>query len=833
MRKFFSVLIHLSLITTFPIAHSVRCAEPDLGKVDEKQIMIPMRDGKKLSAWVYFPRTKEAGPLPVIFQQRYASLRGGGTREFAARIASAGYVVAMVNFRGTHDSEGKWVGYRALQWGKLRDGYDVCEWLAEQPWSNGKIGTFGGSQAGYAQNYLAVTQPPHLVCQYMVDTGLSLFQEGYRIGGTTRPERFKGLGGNCRNPDDNLDLLREWYQHPDYDEYWKREDCTLHFKKMNVPCFTIGSWFDFMNQGSIASFIGRQHHGGAHSRGRQWLAIGPWLHGGTDKSNKIGDLVFPETARWAIGEHMLHWFDYWLKGKAEAADIVDAPAVRYFVMGAEGEKGAPGNLWRNRSDWPPSTEKSSVFLHAGGKLSSSPPVAAEEETSSLRSDPLHPMEIPGRSFPGARDARQFEAQSDVITFTSDALPSPVEWTGRIFAELYVSSTVRDTDLIVRVSDVYPDGRSILLVDYPWRTRYREGFDHEVLMEPGRVYPVKFPVGWTSQVFNRGHRIRVTIASTGAPLYEPNPQNGKALTIDFPDDAKVATNSIYHSMKYPSRIMAPTGVTSQKLNRFLAPRAAALEPDEKLVYKTVAGRNLEMHVFHPPGYDAKKDRRPAFLIIHGGGWTGGEPRKYYPMAKHFAEKGMVTVSLQYRLLNAKTKTNRGSTVFDCVKDGRSAVRYLRSHAGRLGIDPDKIVVGGGSAGGHVAVGTALFNQINEAGEDASVSCRPDALILLNPVIDTSANGYGQTKIGDRWKELSPVNHVKPGLPPTILFHSTGDQVVPFSGAKLFYQRSVALGNHTELVVYEGGRHGYFIFDEKLYGSVIRRMEDFLRSEIGLE
>ncbi len=124
------------------------------------------------------------------------------------------------------------------------------------------------------------------------------------------------------------------------------------------------------------------------------------------------------------------------------------------------------------------------------------------------------------------------------------------------AELYVSSTARDTDFIVRISDVYPDGRSILIVDYPWRARYREGFDHETLMTPGEVTKIAFPVGWMSQIFNTGHRIRVTIASTGAPLYEPNPQTGKPLTIEFPDDAVSAVNTIHHNREHASRIIAP-------------------------------------------------------------------------------------------------------------------------------------------------------------------------------------------------------------------------------------------------------------------------------------
>jgi len=529
----------------------VGAADVQLGDVKEEHVMIPMRDGARLSAYLYFP--KGPGRWPCVFEQRYASLRGRTTRESAARLATAGYVVALVNFRGTQLSEGRYVGYRALQWGKLRDGYDVCEWLARQPWCTGRIGTFGSSQGGYAQNYLAVTRPPSLVCQYMVDTGLSLFHEGYRIGGTTRPERFKAMARNCRNPEDNDALLKEWFSHPHYDDYWRAEDCTLHFDRMNVPCFTIGSWYDFMNQGSIASFIGRQHAGGERSRGRQWLLIGPWLHGRFNKGSRVGELQYPENAAWPVEQHMIRWFDYWLKGRKNG--VTDEPTVSYYVMGAVGEAGAPGNQWRTADDWPPPARQQSYYLADGGRLTLEKPTIRSAFTRYV-SDPFHPMEIPGRAFPGARDARAFERQPQVRTFSTGILSEPVEWTGRARVELFVESTARDTDFIVRISDVYPDGRSILIVDYPWRARYRNGFEAEELMEPGQIHRIAFPVGWMSQVFNRGHRIRVTVASTGAPLYEPNPQTGQPLTIDFPADAVVATNTIHHSRFHASRILAP-------------------------------------------------------------------------------------------------------------------------------------------------------------------------------------------------------------------------------------------------------------------------------------
>lgn len=257
-----------------------------------------------------------------------------------------------------------------------------------------------------------------------------------------------------------------------------------------------------------------------------------------------------------------------------------------------------------------------------------------------------------------------------------------------------------------------------------------------------------------------------------------------------------------------------------LTRVLEPAAARLEPTRKLVYKTAGRRQLHLHVFEPENH-AATDRRAAFLMIHGGGWTGGNARKFYPVADHLARRGMLAICLEYRLANART----GTTVFDCVRDGRSAVRHLRRHAAELGIDPDRIVVGGGSAGGHVAAGTALL-PFDEAGEATGISCVPNALVLLNPVIDTSENGYGRNKIGERWQELSPVEHVVPGLPPTIVFHSTQDTVTPFAGARLFHERALAAGADCELVVHEGGRHGYFIFDLRLYREVMGGITAFL-------
>ena len=308
-----------------------------------------------------------------------------------------------------------------------------------------------------------------------------------------------------------------------------------------------------MCQGSVASFIGRNQHGGENSRGKQQLIIGPWLHGGYPKSNKIGELEFPQNAFFDVYPHMVKWFNHYLKG--ENNGVEKDPTVKYYVMGATGEPGAPGNIWREAKDFPPPATNADWFLHDDGKLKPAKPAPTKSSTSYV-SDPQKPMVLNTTGFPGAKDARAFEEQAETRTWTSDTLTEPLEVTGRIKAEVFASSTAKDTDVVVRVSDVYPDGRSILLVDYPLRARYHEGFDHQKLLVPGEVTKLAWDIGWVSIIFNKGHRIRVTIASTGAPYFEPNVQTGGPITHFVTEPGIAAVNTIWHDSAHASRVILP-------------------------------------------------------------------------------------------------------------------------------------------------------------------------------------------------------------------------------------------------------------------------------------
>ncbi|MCG6156493.1 alpha/beta hydrolase fold domain-containing protein [Rubinisphaera margarita] len=249
------------------------------------------------------------------------------------------------------------------------------------------------------------------------------------------------------------------------------------------------------------------------------------------------------------------------------------------------------------------------------------------------------------------------------------------------------------------------------------------------------------------------------------------------------------------------------------------RVAQIEPTSRVVYKTVDDRELYLHVLNPDDLQ-DGEQRPCFIVIHGGGWTGGEPRRMYPFADHYRDQGLVGISVQYRLLNAK----KGVNVFDCISDTNDAVRFVRSHAEMFNIDPNKIIVSGGSAGGHLAAETALYSDSS----DSDISTVPAALVLLFPVIDTSEAGYGNARIGSRWREVSPAHQVDGKVPPTILFHGTGDTVTPFAGAVAFTEAMKKQGNRCELVVHEGGRHGYLMFDEALLNETLRQSDEFLSS-----
>lgn len=247
---------------------------------------------------------------------------------------------------------------------------------------------------------------------------------------------------------------------------------------------------------------------------------------------------------------------------------------------------------------------------------------------------------------------------------------------------------------------------------------------------------------------------------------------------------------------------------------------SFKPDKQIVYKSFDKDPLELNVFLPDGWKAS-DRRPAIVFFFGGGWVGGTPTQFYPHSRYLASRGMVAISAQYR-----TRNSHGTSPVECVADGKSAVRWMREHAGELGIDPDRIAAGGGSAGGHVAATTGVIDGLNEEGENLSVSSKPNALVLYNPATDISQI----ERWGDRALEGSPLQHVSKGDPPTVVFHSRDDQTVPYETAEQFCEAMNGAGNRCELVSFDGRPHGFFNYTRSrvAYKTTVWHMDRFLAS-----
>ncbi|MDG1364952.1 MAG: alpha/beta hydrolase fold domain-containing protein [Akkermansiaceae bacterium] len=249
-------------------------------------------------------------------------------------------------------------------------------------------------------------------------------------------------------------------------------------------------------------------------------------------------------------------------------------------------------------------------------------------------------------------------------------------------------------------------------------------------------------------------------------------------------------------------------------------AEQLIPDEQKTYKKVGKVELQLHIFNPKGHKAS-DQRPAIVFFFGGGWSGGTPSQFYPQCEYLAKRGMVAISAEYRV-----KSRNGTSPLECVKDGNSAVRWVRSHAEELGIDPSKLAAGGGSAGGHVAAATGTTKGIFEKGEDVSVSSKPDALILFNPVYDNGPKGYGHSRVKKYWKQISPMHNLDKETPPTIVFLGTKDKLVPVATAKKYRLLMKEAGVRSELFLYKEQPHGFF--NAAKYDETVEEMDRFLVS-----
>ncbi len=257
--------------------------------------------------------------------------------------------------------------------------------------------------------------------------------------------------------------------------------------------------------------------------------------------------------------------------------------------------------------------------------------------------------------------------------------------------------------------------------------------------------------------------------------------------------------------------------------FITTAPAQEKPDRKVSYKVIGDVTLKLHIFNPPGHSAS-DKRPAVVFFFGGGWKGGTPSQFYPQCGYLASRGMVAVAAEYRV-----KSRHGTSPKECVADGKSAVRWIRRHAAELGINPDKLAAGGGSAGGHVAAATGTVKLFDEKGEDASVSCIPNALVLFNPVFDNGPGGYGYSRVKEYWRDISPLHNIDGKAPPTVVFLGTKDKLIPVATAENYKKRMEEKKRRCDLHLYKGQGHGFFNFRNKThYTKTVLETDRFLKS-----
>lgn len=249
----------------------------------------------------------------------------------------------------------------------------------------------------------------------------------------------------------------------------------------------------------------------------------------------------------------------------------------------------------------------------------------------------------------------------------------------------------------------------------------------------------------------------------------------------------------------------------------------LEPDSRQVYKTIEdGNDLNLHIFYPDDH-SPDDKRPVIVFFFGGGWNGGSATQFFPHCQYLADRGMVAMSADYRV-----KKSHGTTPIECVMDGKSAVRWIREHASELGVDPEKVVAGGGSAGGQVAAATGTLEKFNDPA-DPDISCVPEALVLFNPVIDNSAEGYGYERVAKYWEDFSPMHNIDEQSPPTVIFLGTKDKLIPVSTVEEYKSLMGETGGRCDIYLYEGEPHGFFNVSKKEnYESTVRQMDEFLES-----
>jgi len=509
-------------------------------------------DGTSLATDVYLPTSGSSWPV-VLMRTPYGK---DGHEVDCLLLASVGFACVAQDTRGRFASAGVDTVFRD----DGPDGRATVEWIVEQPWCNGAIGTYGGSAVGITQYALAPDANPALRCQLPALATPDVRGHAFLQGGALRTAMVETWLAD----QGSIEFLDQLKAHRLRDEWWTPLDFLADPAAVNTAVLHVGGWYDVFLQGAIDGFRAYDERGGAGARGHQYLVIGPWTHGGDAGELDYG--VDPEESLLSL---VVPWFEHCLKG--DSNQVESWPAASVYLMGAVGEQGSPGNEWVSVAGWPPAARAVPLFLTGDGSLAVTPPQSAETRLTIDPADPvptlgganLHPwIEVEGRAMgSGSYDQRHIEARDDVLVFSSDVLEEPLAVMGRVRAHVWIRPDTPDLDLAVRLTDVYPDGRSMLVLDGVQRARMRCRDDRECFLVPGQLTELVVDLWSTAIVFNRGHRIRVDVSGTNSPRFEVNPNDGTDL--DDPDARIVARPALLFGPVASSRIELPVPVEPRR------------------------------------------------------------------------------------------------------------------------------------------------------------------------------------------------------------------------------------------------------------------------------
>jgi putative CocE/NonD family hydrolase len=540
-----------------------------------RDVLIPMRDGVRLATDLYLPsldgELAASGEFALLLSRTPYSKQRELGQDQALRAARAGFAVAIQDTRGRYQSEG---AFRSMQ-DDAPDGWDTLDWLSRQSWCNGRIGTYGVSYLGAVQMMLAPLRPPNLLAAFSEQPSSDEFTDRTFHAGALTLQNVEGWAVNSSGEQYNLRLPEEikqraeqeltqyramgaralellpleevpwlrlipgiWQEVLDHVEdpaYFAANDIGSRIGDVAIPIYHLGGWFDPFLRNTI-----RHYTGASGVAAQQRLILGPWTHGGMREA-VAGETAFPDAAFDDFG-YAMAWHDRWLRG-GDGLPSQEIPVILY-VMGA--------NRWRAEDAWPlPGTRITSYYLRAEGKLSTA--TGEGEPADTYVYDPRQPVPSP----PMGRNAVTSLLERDnSLVYATPPLDEPLEVSGEIRATLYAASSASDTDWMLRLVDVQPDGQAFQVVDGVMRARYRHSRTQPAPLTAESVERYEIDLWATSLVFDRGHRIALVVSSSNFPKYDRHPNVYADLCKTTERDFVAARQTVYHSAEFPSAVHLP-------------------------------------------------------------------------------------------------------------------------------------------------------------------------------------------------------------------------------------------------------------------------------------